>query len=94
MVPLAIDASGCFGGYVACDDDECEYVEAAPVTVEVYPQYVYRGVVVYDVHGRYYRRLGSRWVVYRQAPRWIHRVGSRREYERERPPHPRHHRPR
>ncbi len=44
-------------------------VQAVPVEVEAYPSYAYGGANVYLVDGRWYRRHGGNWVVYRREPR-------------------------
>ena len=74
FAPLALASSGCFGHYVDCDGDECEYVEApAPQHYQVQPYYDYHGTYVYEYNGRYYRQYGKdrRWVAYRNRPRGL-----------------------
>jgi hypothetical protein len=89
VLAFALGLSGCAGGYVEVGDGyDAEYV-AAPVGIEAYPTYVYRGDTVYDVDGRFYARHRGRWVRYRHAPpelaRWHgeHERG-RAEHQRER----------
>jgi hypothetical protein len=43
-------------------------VQTVPVEVESYPSYAYGGGSVYLVDGRWYRRSGGGWVVYRDEP--------------------------
>src|SRR4051794_29595470 len=54
-------------------DEPVVEVQAAPVRVESYPRYTYRGRDVYLVDGRWYSRRGGRWVVYREEPRELAR---------------------
>ncbi|MFO0749158.1 MAG: hypothetical protein U1F43_26370 [Myxococcota bacterium] len=78
LAPFMLTASGCWGAYVDCDGDECDYAPA-PVRYEARPQYSYRKARVYDVDGRYYRQYGNdrRWVRYRRPPpkRHLHQYG-------------------
>jgi hypothetical protein len=64
-------------------------VETVPVEIESYPSYAYGGSSVYLVEGRWYRRAGGRWVVYRAEPRQLATV--RVSYEAR---YGRHYRPR
>lgn len=59
-------------------------VQYVPEEVEAYPSYAYGGVDVYLVDGRWYRRHGDRWVVYRAEPRALAsvRVGYEAKYGR------------
>ncbi len=54
---------------------EPAYVEAsaAPVNVDVAPQYVYEGRTVYYVNDRWYARDRGNWVYYRKEPDYLYR---------------------
>ena len=47
---------------------EVVWVDSPPVNIETYPHEYYAGADVYLVGGRWYRRSGARWVVYRSEP--------------------------
>jgi hypothetical protein len=83
---VTLGLTGCGSGYVDVGGYDAEYAPA-PVGVEAYPTYPYRGETVYDVDGRYYARHEGRWVRYRQAPpevaRWhTDRYRGRAEHQR------------
>ena len=65
--------AGCAAHLEAVDGYEAEYVDTAPVNVELYPSYEVADGYVYQVNGRYYHRHGRRWVVYRHAPPAVNR---------------------
>jgi len=50
-----------------------------------YPRYVYRGMPVYDVDGRFFAQRRGRWVTFRRTPpevaRW-HGARGRAEWQR------------
>lgn len=62
--PLLLFTPGCA---VTIDGYDADYVEQ-PAFIERYPRINYRGATVYEINGRYYRRYGHRWVVYRRNP--------------------------
>ncbi len=63
------------GGCYAEAGAEPAYVEAtaAPVDVEVAPQYSYEGRTVYYVNDRWYARDRGNWVYYRSEPDTLYR---------------------
>jgi len=80
LATLAFADSGCFGTYIDCDGEECEYADPPP-PYEAHPRYAYRNTSVYYVNGRYYRRYGNdhRWVAYRQRPKDLRHDGKHRD---------------
>jgi hypothetical protein len=67
IVPLAIFAAACAAS-LTVDGYDAVYIDR-PADIERYPHYAYRGAVVYEVGGRYYREHNGRWIVYRERPR-------------------------
>jgi hypothetical protein len=102
---LALDCAGCYAragmrGGVVVEEPAVEVetvpvdVQTMPVEVESYPSYAYGGSSVYLVDGRWYRRSGGSWVVYRGEPRPLAsaRVSYEARYGRHyRPASPRQH---
>jgi hypothetical protein len=63
---LALGLSAC-AGWFTVDGFELRYVDRP--TIEGHHRWVHRGLVVYEVDGRYYREQEHRWVEYRERPR-------------------------
>ncbi|MFO0758763.1 MAG: hypothetical protein U0359_19890 [Byssovorax sp.] len=90
LVALTWLAGGCYAraGVVAEapeveTDADVVWVERPPTNIEVYPHEVYAGTTVYLVDGRWYRRAGARWVVYRREPVELARRRAVHEQRRE-----------
>ncbi|MEO7332293.1 MAG: hypothetical protein ABI193_27200 [Minicystis sp.] len=49
-------------------ESDVVWADREPVIVESYPREYYAGFDVYLVDGRWYRRHGNRWQVYRTEP--------------------------
>ncbi len=62
----AADLAGC-AATVTIDGHEAVYADA-PANYERGRHWEHRGVVVYEVEGRYYRQYNGRWVYYRDRP--------------------------
>jgi hypothetical protein len=69
VVLACASVGACAAGYESVDGYDAVYISGAPVGIEAYPRYRFRGGYVYDVHGRYYHQHGARWVRYRTLPR-------------------------
>jgi hypothetical protein len=62
---LMLGLSAC-AAWVTVDGVDVRYVDR-PV-IEGHRRWMHRGVVVYEVDGRFYREHQGRWIVYRERP--------------------------
>ncbi|MCL2448224.1 MAG: hypothetical protein FWD17_04700 [Polyangiaceae bacterium] len=82
ILVAALGLPACGAGWGTAD-----YYDPAspPLGVMSYPRYVYRGMPVYDVDGRFFAQRRGRWVTFRRTPpevaRW-HGARGRAEWQR------------